>query len=444
MIVRIFEKITVKFLLGCALLLLSQNGFTQEQKSFNNLEEVLSFAKEKNYKFENATIQTQLAELTKKTAWGNIFNPRIPTSIQVLDNTQLQSIFMPGQVFGQADGTYKRVTTGQQYTALFNVQPQFDIFNLGNIAQVKSAKINNELTIVQNNINEQQVYDQINAIYFNILSYQGQIEILEQNIAIADTIFQSTQNRFNESVGRKQDVNESEVNLINLQDKLQQLQFNIQIQQQSLALFFENSIHPVLAENVWNYENIREVSPTNNTLKTQQAQLQLNAMNQNIKSAWTQNVPILSFISSLNWQNLSNQGFFHTNSNWITYNYVGLKLAWDFPFTVGKLSTAKNNQFQRDLLQNEYDHSIKEAANTNNQLVLDYEKAVSQLKNLEKIALLKEDTYRKNYNQYNENILSLDKLLISHNDMLLAKINVVTALATVGFNKSKIDINNKF
>jgi OMF family outer membrane factor len=444
MIVQKLKKTTIKFLLGGIFLLLSQNGFAQEEKSFSNLEEVLSFAKEKNYKFENATIQTRLAELTKKTAWGNVFNPRIPTSIQALDNTQLQSIFMPGQVFGQPDGTYKRVTTGQQYTALFNVQPQFDIFNLGNITQVKSAKINNELTIVQNNINEQQVYDQINAIYFNILSYQGQIEILAQNIAIADTIFQATQNRFNEGVGRKQDVNEAEVNLINLQDKLQQLEFNIQIQQQSLALFFENSVQPTLAESVWNYKTINEVSPTNNTLKVQQAELQLNAMNQKIKSAWTQNVPILSFISSLNWQNLSNQGFFHANSSWITYNYVGLKLAWDFPFTVAKLSAAKNNQFQRDVLQNEYEHSIIEAQNTTNQMLLDYEKSVNQLKNLEKIAVLKEDTYRKNFNQYNEHILSLDKLLISHNDMLLAKINVVTALATVGFNKSKIDINNKF
>jgi hypothetical protein len=87
---------------------------------------------------------------------------------------------------------------------------------------------------------------------------------------------------------------------------------------------------------------------------------------------------------------------------------------------------------------------VKESETRNRQLILDYEKALSQLQNFKKIALLKEDTYNKIYNQYQENILSLDDLLISYNNMLAAKLNVVTALANIGFNKSKIDINNKF
>ena len=86
----------------------------------------------------------------------------------------------------------------------------------------------------------------------------------------------------------------------------------------------------------------------------------------------------------------------------------------------------------------------KENETNNIQLILDYEKSIRQLENFKKIVVLKEDTYNKNFNQYQENILSLDDLLISYNNMLSAKLNVVTTLANIGFNKSKIDINNKF
>ena len=67
-----------------------------------------------------------------------------------------------------------------------------------------------------------------------------------------------------------------------------------------------------------------------------------------------------------------------------------------------------------------------------------------QVENFKKIADLKKDTYDKNYNQFKENILSLDKLLISQNELLQSKLNLVLALASISFNKNKIDINNKF
>ena len=76
--------------------------------------------------------------------------------------------------------------------------------------------------------------------------------------------------------------------------------------------------------------------------------------------------------------------------------------------------------------------------------MLDYDKAVKQAENYRKISALKKDTYEKNYNQFKENILSLDKLLISQNELLQSKLNVVLALATISFNKNKIDITNKF
>lgn len=415
----------------------------QETKTFGSLNEVLILAKEKNYTFSNAAIQSKLADLTRKTALGNVINPRIPASMQLIDNTKQQVLFLPGDIFGQP-GTFRQVTTGQKYSSLINLQPQFELFNLAGISQLKSAKINQQLTENQNKINEQNIYNQINTIYFNILSYKGQIEIISQNLLSADTILKITQNRFKEDVGRKQNVNEAEVNVIGLKNNLEQLQLNLKIQEESLALFFENKLYPILTQKVWDYGTTASVVQTNNTLLQENSTLQLQMIQQDIKVAKAQNWPTLSFISSLNWQNLSRDFFYDTNSNTISYNYIGLKLSMDLPTTVAKLATIKNKQFQANILKANADHNLQETATKNSALILDYQKSLSQVQNFKKIALLKEDTYQKSFNQYQENILSLDDLLISYNNMLNAKLNVVIALASIGFNRCKIDINNKF
>ncbi len=418
------------------------NAFSQEEKVVNSLPEILQIAKEKNYALRNATLQTQLANLTKKTAIGNVLNPRIPATAQTLNNFEQQVSFLPGPIFGLPEGTFKEVTMGQQYTSTFSVQPQFDILNFGSIAQIKSAKINEQLVENQNKLNEQNIYNQINGVYFNLLSFEAQKKILIVNIKLAENLVLINQNKFNEGITRMQDVNEAEANLITLQDKLSQLVLNEKIQKQSLALFFENEFDLKLTEDLNNYKNIEELVSSNANFKSENYKLQYQMMQQDLKLARLQQLPVLSFISSFNWQNLSNENYFDASSNWVNFNYVGLKVTWDFPTNVQKISTVYNKKIQLNQLKNNADHAEKENEFANKQLEIEYEKAIEQFKNFKKIYVLKKDTYEKNFNQYQEQILPLDKLLISQNDLLISEINMVNALANIGFSKNKNVINN--
>lgn len=434
----------LKFLLGLFCVAFFSKAQAQETKAFASLQDVLAVVKEKNVSLQNAKLQTDLAILTKKTAIGNAINPRIPTSFQMIDNVDQQVSFLPGEAFGMPAGTFKEVTMGQQYVTTISIQPQFDIFNIANIAQIKSAKINHELVENQNKINEQKIYEQINALYFNILSFEAQKEIIKENIIVAERLIVVVKNKVNEGLVRQQELNEAEVNLVNLQDKLSQLDYNIAIQNQSLALFFENKITPKLEEKVWMYENQTEILKTQNDLLSKNADLQTRMAAQDLEISILQNIPTLSFVSSFNWQNLSNDIFFHENSNWVNFNYIGLKLSWDLPTTVQKLTTAKNKKIQLDILKNNAEHIQQEIETKNNQMSLELEKSIAQLQNLKKVYALKKDTYDKNFNQFIENILPLDKLLISQNDLLISQLNIVNSLTNIGFNKNKIIISNEF
>ncbi|MFC6267342.1 TolC family protein [Frigoriflavimonas asaccharolytica] len=417
--------------------------FAQESKSFSNLDEVLNFAKEKNYQFKNANYQSEIASLAKKTAFGNVFSPRINVNAQSINNLNLQTSYLPAQVFGGNPGEFKEVFMGLQYVSTFSVQPQFDILNLSNIALIKSSKINAELTEIQNKIEEQSIYEQINAVYFNILSFNGQKKVLQENKVIAEELLRITTNKFKEGIARKQEVNEAEVNLIAIQDKIEQVEFNTKIQYQIFNSYFENTANSELTENIWDYKNATEITAAENNLQTEKINFQTDLAKQDYKSLQYQNLPVLSFISSFNWQNLSNEGFFDNNSISQNFNFVGLKLAWDLP-VVQRLSSLKNKKLQLTILENNKEHLQVAQLTTTKQLSLDLEKSVKQKDNFETIFNLKQDTYDKNFNQYKEGILPLDKLLISQNEMLISKLNLLSSYANIGFNTYKIIINNKF
>ena len=418
-------------------------ALAQERKTYTSLAEVWNDVRQQNIIFKSAQIQTELANLAHKTSVGNIINPRMPVTLNLIDNTRLQSNFLPAEIFGGPSGSFREVTFGQQYNALFSVQPQIDLVNMSSIAQIKSAKINKELTASQNQLNELQLYENLNATYHNIVSLKSQKDILSKNIDIAEKIKTIVSNRYNEGIARKQDINEAEVNLINLKDKMEQLDYNILMQEKIMALYFENNANPEIQENLDQYasENITSVNTSN--AKSRNVILQSQMLRQDIKSLQFQYYPTLSLISSFNWQNLSNDFFFAANSSGITYNFIGLKLGWDFP-TVTRLSNIKNKQYQLQTLALNETHVQKESETKTEQLAIEYQKAQSQYKNYKAISDLKFDTYQKILNQYQENILGLDRLLISQNDMLNSQINVVQSLATIAFAKYKIIIHNLY
>jgi outer membrane protein TolC len=423
-------------------LLFLMNTIAQEKKTFATIQEVFEYTKSNNITFQNAALQIELAKLTKKSSVLNAINPKIPSSYQAINNQNQQVSFLPGQAFGLPAGTFKEVTIGQQYVSTFSIQPQFDILNLATIAQIKSAKLNEQLIENQNKINQQNLFEKINGVYFNILALNAQKEIVATNIEIATKIVTITTNKFNEGLARKQEVNEAEVNLINLKDKMQQIEYTLQIQQQTLGLFFENKIQPNLSQSITDFEKSTKNSTIKNELLVENSSILYQIAKQDLKSIRLQQLPVVSFISSYNWQNLSNDNFYATNSNRVNFNYVGLKVNYDLPTNVQKHTAVHSKSIQLKIAEYNAEHSKKENENRNNQLLLETEKAITQLENLKKIVVLKEDSYQKNNHQYIENILPLDKLLISQNDLIMSQLNVISALATIGYNKTKIEIYN--
>lgn len=419
------------------------SAYSQTQLIFNNLDSVLKYAENNSISIKTNTQQQLLAKWQKISAKTGLVNLKIPTSFSLTDNIEQPVTFLPGEAFGGPPGSVKEVTTGQQYIGNFNIAPQFDIINVASWTKLKSANLNYELTETNNLLFKKTLFESISATYHNIISLQEQIEITKSTSLIADTLLLNMQNKYNEGLVRQQDLNDAKINQLSLTDKLAQLQLSLEQQNYSLKILCdipENT--DVLIENkVTGQQSFDYNLKTNNQLLYKTNLLKAEISTGELKYNRYSHFPTLSFVSYDGWQQNSNIEFFDPNAKWINSQYIGLRLSMTFP-DVNRFISSKTASINRTIAVQNAEHSKLQNEMNNAQLNLDYEKAFSTLNTTEKIYKLKEENYRLALNQFNESILSSDRLLAAFNEMLLSRLNYANAAANCLFTKSKIEINN--
>ncbi len=409
----------------------------------NNFEELLDFAKKHNYTKNVNAKQIELAKLTTRTAIGNVLNPRIPTTASIIDNSKQPVSFIPAEIFGGPAGTYREVTMGQRYISNLSFSPQFDIINLGNYARIQSARVNEKLVEINGILAEEAQSEQLNGVYYNILGYKTQKEMLLKNQRIADSILQIVQQKYAQGLIRPQEINDAKFNKITIEDKIEQLNFLLKQQYTILKMLcdVEEEVELFFKDNETILEN---VTVERNDLKVKQLTYQGLFLEAEKKAAMWQQLPTLSFVSNISWQNNSNNRFFDPNSNLINSNYWGLRLNWDLPTNVNKLSAYKTAQINSQLAEINQKHSQLQNNSENQQLKIEYQQTIHQYQNQQKLLTLKQENFEKSRNQYDANLLSLDKLLLAHNDLILQESMLLNAKNAVLFTKSKIEINNSY
>jgi outer membrane protein TolC len=425
-----------------SIVLLFWSFFVYSQQRFSNLQEILTLAEKNSYTSLIAAQQQKLAELTTKSAYGNAFNPRIPTAASITDNAKLPVSFIPTDAFGGPSGNFRQVTLGQRYVTVMNISPQFDLLNFGSLAKIKSAKLNEKLTNHTNLLTKKNLFDQLNACYHNILSFQTQIAILQQNKSKADSLFLIVSNKYALGLVRKQDVNEAEINVINFKDKIEQASLNLQQQYLSLQLLCETSDSLMVAQELRIDASLQDVQAIGN-LNEENAKLQHAFSHAEYVAAQWANMPTLSLVTSFNYQNNSNTTFMDKKNPWINSNFWSLRLSWDFPTNVSKLTALKSSMISRNISEINANHAALQTKIQNDQAEQDYQKSLAQYQNNSIVYKLKNENYQKSKNQFEANILPFDKLLLAQSDLLISEINVATSMAAISFNKSKIDIINQ-
>ncbi len=416
----------------------------QSELHFLSLDSLLTYAEKNSVSVKNANQQILSAKWQKIAAQTGLINFRMQTNFSMTDNLELPVTYLPGEAFGGAPGTFKEVTTGQQYITNLNVIPQIDLINPTSWAKLKSASVSSDLTNLKKLTAQKALFESVSAAYYNIIALQEQIEITKKTLLTADSLLINVQNKYDKGIVRLQDLNDTKINKLTTADKLQQLQKSLEQQYYGLKILCDiPELTKVTVDETVNYDKTFMPNlESDNQLKYRQSLLELEKAQADLKQTQFMQLPVVSLMFYDAWQQNSNSSFFDNNANWINPKYIGLKISLPFP-SISAYTQTKTAKINKTISLQNVEHTKLQNDLENKQLKSDYEKAYSQLETAKQIKKLKEQNYTLALNQFNADILSSDRLLTAFNDMLISRLNYSNALAAFLHAESVININNR-
>ena len=424
------------------IILFSFQARAQETIAFKSIDEVLAYAEKNASVFKISNEQMALTKYQTLIAKINIFNPRGNATATATDNLQLPSNYLPAEVFGGVPGTFKETQFGQQYISAINITPQIDLINIQSWQKIKASKINENLSETTQLLIKKNLFENIATIYYSIVSIQNQIKVLDTNYANNKKIEDVVTNKNQQGLARQQDVNQATVNLLQIEDKKSQLVTALLQQKNALKVLCDASLETnfEITNSESKIQNITTIEVSNKLL-SQQSNLQKELSQQELKSYKSSFYPTLSAVGNWAYQDNSNIGFLNVNSNAFQSSYIGLRLNYLFP-EASKYLQKRTLRTNLNVAEESAKHNQLLEKSTNDQLKLEYKKTIDSNNISEKILMLKTDTYNKNLEIYQQDLVSIDNLLISFNDKLNAELNKIISQVNANYLRTKININN--
>jgi outer membrane protein TolC len=414
------------------------------QKLFGSLDSLLIYTQQKSTTLKSGELKYDQAKKAKLAAVWGITDFSGNVTLNVTDNTRLPVSLFPAEVFGGTPGTFQQVQTGIQYTNNFSQYGELKLINPQGWYNYGLAKINIDFTQTDNRLNEKTLYENIAATYYNILTLQEQLQSNQKNLAAADTLLMIVTAKFAQGQVNRQDVNDAEVNKLNMAETGRQIEF--QINQQYLALKVLCDIPEQEQIRITQKAELNEVPasvrPVYNPLAENSWKLREQSARQSYKQYSSALYPSLSLVGSNSYQQFSNEfSLFDPNVDWIKSNYIGAKLVWHIP-TANTLTQISKSKYDYRLAQLNTQHYTLKAQTDLTQLSVEEQKQRSQFTTNKTVLALRDDTYRRNLENYKVGIIGLDQLLNSFNALVSSEYACVSACIGVLHVQSKIIINN--
>jgi len=415
-----------------------------EPRVFSDLDQVLAYTSQNSLTLQNQEIQLDQAQKAKLAAvLGTIDITGALLSAQFTDNTTLGVSLFPAEIFGGEAGTFQEVQMGVRYNTNLTNYADVKLLNPSGWSNLKLAKINIDLTRASNKLTLKQLHENIASTYYNIVQLNEQIQNIEQQVAVADTLAQITRNKYEEGLTNQQDVNDSQINLLTLEESLNQLRYMREQSYLSLKILCdipeEENIQIAAGLPVPSAYYGPKVEY--NELNLQQALFQESYAKASYDGAKAAFMPTLSLQLS-NSNNLYNTEFSPFSGNWINSNYIGVNLNIPIPSSQ-RISQTYNSKFEYQMAQNQTEQARRQVSLDRDALASEYQQAVSQQKTDREVLDLRTDSFKRNQSLYIEGIIGLDVVLNSFTAMVNAQYALISSQANVQLTLSHIDINNQ-
>ena len=405
------------------ILLLSLCRMANAQVVFTSLEDVWKYADAHNITIRTIKYEVTKSRYTAKQSYS-VMLPQVNATGGYIDNIALQTTLIPGQFFGAPPGTYKPLQFGEQFNYSGGINAQMNILNLQNWYNTRMAKQTQEMNKDSLASTRKNVYQQLATQYYSYLLMQEAATLADETARIADSIYQSTNNKFREGTLNQANVDVSEINL----ERAQQNQLTAQYQ----MLTAKNNIKALLGLSV--NDSLRIDASLDGNLnaepngafaedpslkvafmKTQLSLTQYRTSN----SAFVPTINVLYNYATQRY-NSTFQPFDGASgvAGWFPSQYWSLQASFPL-FTSGyRIFQSKHDKINYEESKELYAYAQKQSAINDENLRLNYQKAKAVLGKTKNVMKLSFDNYQHISDRYETGIAPLDDKLNAFKDYI--------------------------
>ena len=191
---------------------------TQSGQQAFSLQQAIDYALQSNATVQNAQLDVQSAK-ARVGEVRSIGLPQVTAQGQYTDNLIIRTTFLPANVFDKSissDAPANPVQFGLRYSGSGSINASQLIFDGSYFVGLKAASTYNLLaqkSLTQSKVN---AVESVTKAYYGVLVAQERLTLLEYNVKRLDTLFQQTQQQYENGFIEKIDVDRIEVQFNNL------------------------------------------------------------------------------------------------------------------------------------------------------------------------------------------------------------------------------------
>jgi outer membrane protein TolC len=398
------------------------------------LDDCVTYAQKNNVQVKNALLAID-AQVQTNREIGAAAYPTISTSTSVVDYTQIPVSLLPAQIFGGAAGTFIPVQFGTKFNANYGANFSQLLFDGQVFIALQARSTSLEMQRKNAALTEENIKANIYKIYYQLSASKTQLNILDANIERLNKLAHDAEIMYKNGFAEKLDVDKVNVQLNNLQTEKLKANNAVAIGYMGLKMLMGMPVKDSLVLT----ETINEKDLTGDVLIENQFQYALRKDFQylttlkklseyNVKRYQLSNLPTVS-LSGAYTKNAQRQEFdFFKGGNWFTTSFFNLNVSLPIFNGGGTMAKIRRTRIELEQVTNQMTAMKNNIDNEITQAKLNYISSVATVQFQKKNMQLAETVYAQTKKKFETGTGSNTEISSSQADLVSAQNNYMNAL----------------
>ncbi len=399
-----------------------------------SLDQCVEYAQKNNVQVKNALLAIDVQAQTNREIAGTAL-PTINTNVSGTDYLKIPTSLLPGQIFGGAPGTFIPVQFGTKFNANYGASIQQLLFDGQVFIALQARATSMDLQRKNAALTQEVIKANIYKIYYQLSASKTQLNILDANINRVKALAHDAEIMYKNGFAEKLDVDKISVQLNNLETEKLKANNSVAIGYMGLKMLMgmpvkdSLSLTDVINEGSLTNDILTESDFQYNVRKDFQYLSTVKKMNEfNVKRYQLSNLPTVSMSGSYSKNAQRSKFDFFQGGNWFSTSLVSLNI--NLPIFNGFATDARIKRTKIELKQTENQiESLKNSIdNEINQAKLNYMSSVATVQFQKKNMELAEKVYQQTKKKFEAGTGSNTEISAAQTDLVSAQNNFMNAL----------------